>query len=76
MNEMQIVIASVPDRDFCVVELWRGDVHVAEVRQKGTSDLIQFYTNQSEMPLEFDLTQLIETLNSMKRLIRKAKDDD
>jgi hypothetical protein len=44
---LRIQVASVPDRDGLVVEVWSGSEQVAELRKEDGAALIQVYSRQS-----------------------------
>ena len=43
MSNIEIVIASVPDRDHVVAELWSGDYLFAEIRVEHEDRLVEIY---------------------------------
>jgi len=46
-NSLRIQVASVPDRDGLVVEVWLESEQVAELRKDDGAVLIQVYSRQS-----------------------------
>lgn len=63
-----IEIASVPDRDDVVAEIWRGDAMVAELH-RGTSGgvEIEIYATESHDPWSFDLASWLAVLAEAQR---------
>jgi hypothetical protein len=58
-----IEIASVPDRDDVVAEIWWGDAMVAEVQCDASgSTKIEIYPTESHIPWSFDLTSWLAAL--------------
>lgn len=46
-NSLQIQVATVPDRDGLVVEIWSGSDQVAELRMDGCAPQIQLYARKA-----------------------------
>ena len=42
-NQLSILIASLPDREAVVAELWYGDAQFAELAQEGGSLTLEIY---------------------------------
>lgn len=61
-----IDIASVPDRDELVAELWFGEQQVAELAQEGGRLLLQLYKPPSGKYWEFDYAPFAEALAAMR----------
>lgn len=58
-----VEIASVPDRDALVAEIWWGDVMVAELhRDASGATAIEIYPTQSREPWTFDLASWLAAL--------------
>ena len=49
-SKYEINIASVPDREQVVAEIWIGDVLFAELRREGTDVLVEMYPRPSGEP--------------------------
>jgi hypothetical protein len=63
-----IEIASVPDRDEVVAEVWHGDAMVAEVRRAARGVLnIDIYPQDSGNPWSFDLQSWLDALGEAQR---------
>jgi hypothetical protein len=63
-----VEIASVPDRDEVVAEIWWGDAMVAELhRNTGGEVQIEIYPRESGSSWEFDLSSWIATLTEARR---------
>jgi hypothetical protein len=63
-----IEIASVPDRDDVVAEIWRGDAMVAELQHGADGEIqLNIYSTESHDPWSFDLTSWLAILIEAKR---------
>lgn len=67
MNNFRIVIASLPDRDKCVCEIYYNHVEWAEISQENSEIVIQFYSNPSQNYWEFPLDVALEVLQNAKK---------
>lgn len=59
----EIILASVPDRDDLVAEIWRGDAQFAEVRRDVERFLVEVYKNPNDLKWTFEHSELIGALN-------------
>ena len=59
MEKIKIQIASVPDRDKLVAEMWFLDNLIAEINQEGKSFEIELYISK---PLKFSLKDFKDAL--------------
>lgn len=58
-----IEIASVPDRDDVVAEIWWGDAMVAEMHRAASGELqLDIYPTESHDPWSFDLKSWLTAL--------------
>ena len=62
----EIILASVPDRDDLVAEIWRGDAQFAEVRLDVEQFLVEVYKNPNDLKWTFDHSELVGALNAAK----------
>ena len=63
-----IEIASVPDRDDVVAEIWWGDAMVAELNRGITGGVeIEIYATESRDPWSFDLASWLAALAEAQR---------
>ena len=67
MNNFRIVIASLPDREKCVCEIYYNHVQWAEISQEDIEITIQFYPHPSEKYWEFPLDVALEVLQKAKK---------
>lgn len=67
MNDFRIVIASVPDREKCVCEIYHNHIQWAEISQEHFEMMIQFYPHPSGNYWEFPLDIALETLEKAKK---------
>lgn len=63
---MNLVIASVPDRDGVVAEIWLGDAQVAELSTDSGPLRLELYLNPSGQPWRLDYEEFIEMLTRAK----------
>jgi hypothetical protein len=64
--ELTITIASLPDRENLVAELWFGDVQWGEINQEGESLTLEIYPHRSGKPWVFDLDDVIQQVEQAK----------
>lgn len=63
-----IEIASVPDRDDVVAEIWWGDAMVAELHRGASGGVaIEIYPAESYAPWSFDLASWLAVLAEAQR---------
>jgi hypothetical protein len=63
-----IEIASVPDRDDVVAEVWWGEAMVAELQRGATGGVeIEIYPTKSHDPWSFDLASWLAVLAEAQR---------
>jgi hypothetical protein len=63
-----IELASVPDRDEVVAEIWWGDAMVAELHRGTTGGVeVEIYAAESREPWSFDLTSWLAVLVEAQR---------
>lgn len=63
MNKIRIEIASVPDRENLVAEIWFNESLIAEINQEQNDLKIEFYASKNQS-LPFD--ELLEALIKAK----------
>lgn len=64
MNKLTIQIASVPDREGVVAEIWFLDLLVAEIYRNNEVLELEFYLNKN---IAIDLNEFMTTLEIAKR---------
>lgn len=64
MNKFNINIASVPDRDKLVAEIWYGETLIAEINQESEDPAIEIYALGN---LNFELTEFQAMVEKAKR---------
>ncbi|MBL0136898.1 MAG: hypothetical protein IPP79_24460 [Chitinophagaceae bacterium] len=64
MNKLTIQIASVPDREGIVAEIWFLDLLVAEIYRNNEVLELEFYFNKN---IAIDLNEFMTTLEIAKR---------
>ena len=73
LSEFQIQVASAPDREKCVVEIWHGDNMVCEVNEEYGAPVVEIYPNPAGGPWLFDYATFNEALNrALRRLLEGA----
>jgi len=68
MNKFKIELASVPDRENLVAEIWHNELLVAEINQESEKLEIEFYLNEKTT---FELDNFLETLEIAKSKMTK-----
>jgi hypothetical protein len=64
--EITINVASVPDRDNVVVELWCGDLQLGELSCEAAGLRIEIYPDPSGKPWRFAFEELEKALEQAK----------
>jgi hypothetical protein len=67
LNNFRIVIASLPDREKCVCEIYYNHVEWAEISQEDNEIMIQFYSHPSQNYWEFPIDVALEILQKAKK---------
>ena len=67
INNFRIVIASLPDRENCVCEIYYNHIEWAEISLENTEVMIQFYTHPTQDFWEFPLDVALEILSVAKK---------
>lgn len=63
-----VEIASVPDRDHLVAEIWWDDCMVGEIRRTDDGgSRLEIYAQASGMPWSFDFCDWLEILQEAKK---------
>ena len=65
--DFEIIIASVPDKENCVCEIYYKNVQWAEISQEDKTVIIQFYNNSGSRYWEFPLEIALEILQNAKK---------
>ena len=66
-TKLTLQIASLPDREYVVAELWYGDVQWGELFQKQGSLLtLEIYPNPTGNPWAFEFNDVVEILAQAK----------
>lgn len=72
MKSLTLQIASLPDRENAVSEIWFGNDQVAEVsNESGDTILIEIFPAPDKEGWSFDLDALLEVLAEAKRNLQK-----
>lgn len=64
---IEIQIASPPDRENVVAELWIGDEQIAEVSNEDGTVRVEFYARPAPEQIQLSLDELVEALGRAKR---------
>lgn len=67
MRNFEIVIASLPDREKVVAEIYCDNIQWAEISQETGDLIVQFYTHPLKKYWEFSLEKAIEVLEKSKK---------
>lgn len=74
-TKITITIASVPDREELVAELWFGDTQWAELSQEGDCLVLQVYPRPSGQPWTFEFTDVVDALEAARqRLVDEVEE--
>lgn len=68
MNKFKIELASVPDRENLVAEIWYNEILVAEINQEAENLEIEFYLNEK---IKFELDDFLKAVENAKGKIRE-----
>ena len=63
---LTLSVASLPDRESDVVEVWEGDQQVAELSFETNIPVLEIYARPDGSPWTFTLSELQEALNAAK----------
>ena len=67
MTTISITIASVPDREGLVAELWLGDEQLGEVSKDAQGDFrVELYPARAGTPWNVRLRELVDALGEAK----------
>lgn len=72
LSEFEILVASAPDREKCVVEIWHGANQVCEVNQEYGKPVVEVYANPAGGPWLFDYEAFAGALS---QAVRELRDD-
>lgn len=66
-----VEVASTPDRDGLVAEIWWDNQMIAEVRKSGDGDLyVDLYPSPSRVPWSFRLDDFMRAMKEAERRLR------
>lgn len=66
-SKFEIVIASLPDRERVVAEIFYENVQWVEISQETDELVIQFYSHPEQIYWEFSYDEALEVLNQGKK---------
>ena len=64
MNELNVQITSVPDRENLVAEIWLKDIMIAEVNHELKKLEVQIYCKKNILTVDYE--NLLKALNEAK----------
>lgn len=67
INNFRVVIASLPDREQCVCEIYYKHIQWVEISQEDIEVMIQFYPHPDQDYWEFPLEVALEILQRVKK---------
>lgn len=67
MKQFEITIASLPDRESLVAEIFYDDVQWVEISQEKEEIVIQFYSHPQKKFWEFPLDMALQALEEAKK---------
>jgi hypothetical protein len=72
-SDLRVLIASVPDREHVVVEIWRENVQIAEASRTSDGDRLEIYFLDAEDGrLVLDLPEFMESLEQAEAELRRT----
>ena len=69
MNGFEITIASLPDRERVVAEIYYDNFQWVEISQETNELLIQFYSHPKQDHWEFQLDEAVTVLQEAKKAL-------
>ena len=70
--ELTVEIASVPDREDVVAEVWAGTQQFAEIRRDGDSFVVQVFAPPDNSVWEFSFEQLLNSLKHARERLAEG----
>lgn len=67
LENFSILIASLPNREHCVCEIYYNNVQWVEISKETDEPIIQFYANPRQSFWEFPLDVALEVLEKAKK---------
>jgi hypothetical protein len=74
-TKIEIVIASLPDRDNLVAELWCENKQLGELSQEHENLILELYPNSSQNSWIFRLDEILEVLEQAKYKLLDSPND-
>ena len=65
-DSYEIIIASVPDREKLVAEIWANNQMIAEISQEQEELEVEIYCNQRKQPVKLNYDAFLEILSEAK----------
>jgi hypothetical protein len=69
MSALRIQIASSPDREKVVAELWWGDEMWGEISQEGPEPQLELYPRRDGRPWSFPLAEALDLIQRARRTL-------
>jgi hypothetical protein len=66
---MEIILASPPDREFLVAELWAGDEQWAEVNREAGAIRVEIYGRRDGQPWLLDVDEALSALGRARSAV-------
>lgn len=67
-----VEIASVPDREDAVAEIWLGDEMIAELARESSSKVVlEIYPNPNGCPWKLDFAEFLAAMEDAKKELLK-----
>jgi len=73
LSKFRIVIASIPDRENCVCEIYYDHIQWVEISHEDEDMKIQFYSNPEKNYWEFSLETALTVLEQAKKKFLGSK---
>jgi hypothetical protein len=69
MRDLRVQLASWPDMDDLVAEIWLGDQYVADVKADGDTFVVTFRSPGDAVPIQVELNDLKQALDEARRAL-------
>lgn len=69
MSDLRVELASWPDLDDLVAEIWRGDQYVGDVKVDGDGFVVTFRSSEGGVPVQVGLEDLKQALDEACRAL-------
>jgi len=71
MNNLSVQLASWPDLDELVAEIWQGDQYIADVKADGDTFVVTFRSSGEVLPIQVEIEELRRALEQAIRSLKR-----